>query len=88
MRIHEQGIAGSLISLLQLYGASIGRGFAGAVEANTNDGGKGVLMGYRSALYFAIGFGLVALVLDLAFVRVPRDKREGRGDDRDARVIA
>jgi hypothetical protein len=46
------------------------------------------LMGYRSALYFAIGVGLVAVVLDLAFVRVLRDKREGRGDDRDAKVIA
>jgi hypothetical protein len=45
-------------------------------------------MRYRSALYFAIGLGLVALVLDLAFVRVSRDKREGRGDDRDAMVIA
>jgi hypothetical protein len=52
---HEQGIAdrSMLISLLQLYGPSLGLGFAGAVNANTNDGGKEVVRGYR-ALYFAI----------------------------------
>lgn len=73
----EQGVAGSLISLLQLYGASIGLGFAGTVEANLNKGGTDVLAGYRGALYFAIGLAAAALVIDVMFVRVPKDEREG-----------
>ncbi|KUJ14948.1 MFS general substrate transporter [Mollisia scopiformis] len=77
VRRHEQGIAGSLISLLQLYGASIGLGFAGTVEANTNRGGMETLVGYRGALYFAIGLAVAALVIDVLFVRVPKDEREG-----------
>jgi hypothetical protein len=80
---HEQGVAGSLISLLQLYGASIGLGFAGTVEAYTNRGGKETLEGYRGALYFAIGLGFVALVVDVLFVRVPKDETEGWGDEED-----
>jgi hypothetical protein len=78
---HEQGIAGSLISLLQLYGASIGLGFAGTVEANTNQSGNATLDGYRGALYFAIGLGIAALVIDVLFVRVPKDERDGWGDE-------
>lgn len=78
---HEQGVAGSLVSLLQLYGASIGLGFAGTVEANTNEGGTATLQGYRSALYLAIGLAIAALVIDIFFVRVPKDKREGWTDD-------
>jgi hypothetical protein len=85
---HEQGIAGSLISLLQLYGASIGLGFAGTVEANTNQNGKAALDGYRGALYFAIGLGIAALVVDVLFVRVPKDKREGWGDEEDSGISA
>ena len=85
---HEQGIAGSLISLLQLYGASIGLGFAGTVEANTNQNGKATLDGYRGALYFAIGLGIAALVVDVWFVRVPKDKREGWGDEEDSGISA
>lgn len=81
VRRHEQGIAGSLISLLQLYGASIGLGFAGTVEANTNQNGKETLDGYRGALYFAIGLGIAALLIDILFVRVPKDEREGWGDE-------
>jgi MFS family permease len=83
---HEQGIAGSLVSLLQLYGASIGLGFAGTVEASTNENGVDILSGYRGALYLAIGFGLAALIIDLVFVRVPKDLREGWTDDSDKSV--
>jgi hypothetical protein len=88
VRRREQGIAGSLISLLQLYGASIGLGFAGTVEANTNKDGRRALDGYRGALYFAIGLGIAALLIDLLFVRVPKDKREGWGDENDSRMSA
>jgi len=78
---HEQGIAGSLVTLLQLYGASIGLGFAGTVEANTNMNGADVLKGYRCALYLAIGLGVAALAIDIVFVRVPKDTREGWRDE-------
>ncbi|KAE8446755.1 hypothetical protein EG329_011660 [Mollisiaceae sp. DMI_Dod_QoI] len=84
VRRHEQGIAGSLISLLQLYGASIGLGFAGTVEANTNKHGKDTLAGYRGALYLAIGLAVAALAIDLLFVRVPKDEREGWQHEEDA----
>jgi len=62
VRRHDQGMAGSLISLLQLYGASIGLGFAGAVEA-TNDGGKGLLMGYRKLCILLLDLGWLHLSL-------------------------
>lgn len=86
VRRYEQGIAGSLISLLQLYGASIGLGFAGTVESNTNNNGTEVLAGYRGALYFAIGLAAAALAIDMLFVRVPKDEREGWTNEEDAIV--
>jgi hypothetical protein len=88
VRRHEQGIAGSLISLLQLYGASIGLGFAGTVEAQTNQNGKAVLDGYRGALYLAIGLGIAALVIDVLFVRVPKDEREGWREEQEVGLSA
>jgi hypothetical protein len=78
----EQGIAGSLIWLLTLYGASIGLGFAGTVEANTNDHGKEAVQRYRGALYLAIGLAVAALVIDTPFVRVPKDEIKGWADER------
>ena len=80
---HEQGIAGSLISLLLLYSASLGLGFAGTVESQTNEDRLATVCGYRGALYLAIGLALAALVLDVLFVRVPKDIREGWAEDAD-----
>ena len=81
VRRRDTGIAGSLVFLLQLYGASIGLGFAGTVEANTNSNGLDMLRGYRGALYLGIGLALAALFIDGLFVRVPKDQREGWGDE-------
>lgn len=67
-----QGAAGSLIGTLLTYGLSTGLGFAGTVEANVNGGGKDELRGMRGAVYLGIGFATVALVLNLAFVRMPK----------------
>lgn len=78
---HEQGVAGSLVSLLQLYGASIGLGFAGTVEDSTNHHGSETLDGYKGALYLAIGLGAAALLIDILFVRVPKDKRDGWAEE-------
>ncbi|KAI0271711.1 major facilitator superfamily domain-containing protein [Gloeopeniophorella convolvens] len=74
---HEQGLAGTLVGVLQTYGLSTGLGFAGTVEAHVNKGGKDPVLGYRGALYLAIGFCVLALVIDLVFVRVPKDTQEG-----------
>lgn len=79
----EQGVAGSLISLLLLYSASLGLGFAGTVESQTNEDGTAIVRGYRGALYLAIGLAFGALVLDILFVRVPKDTREGWAEDED-----
>ncbi len=78
---HEQGIAGSLIGVLQLYATSIGLGFAGIVEIHTNNHGTSSICGYRSALYFGMGLAVVALVLSVVFVRMPKDTREGWQDE-------
>jgi MFS family permease len=85
---HEQGIAGSLISLLQLYGASLGLGFSGTVDSQTNKNGVDTVRGYRSALYLAVGLATAAIVLDLIFVRVPKDTREGWAEDKGSDQLA
>ena len=78
----EQGIAGSLIGTLQLYATSIGLGFAGFVEVNTNDHGLSTIRGYRSALYFGMGMAAVALAICAFGLRMPKDTREGwQGED-------
>jgi MFS family permease len=74
---HQQGIAGSLIGTIITYGQSIGLGFAGTVERYSTGGEDDLVKGYRHALYFAIGLGVAALVLDLLFVRVAADTQEG-----------
>ncbi|VDC04336.1 unnamed protein product [Peniophora sp. CBMAI 1063] len=77
VRRHEQGIAGSLIGVLQVYGLSTGLGFAGTVEVYTNDGGLNPVKGYRGAIFLGVGFCVLALVLDLLFVRMKADTQEG-----------
>jgi hypothetical protein len=60
------------------YSLSTGLGFAGTVQAYTNDGGgKNILQAFRNALYLGIGMSGFATVIALAFVRVPKDEREG-----------
>jgi hypothetical protein len=73
----QQGIAGSLIGTLLSYGLSTGLGFAGTVEVQTNDHGRNLLKGYRNGLYLGIGMSGAATILALAFVRIPKDDREG-----------
>jgi hypothetical protein len=77
----HQGVAGSLVGTLLTYGMSTGLGFAGTVEVYTNDGGKNVLKGYRSAAYFGTGLAAAALIMGVVFVRMPKDQREGWGEE-------
>lgn len=81
---NQQGVAGSLIGTLNLYGNSLGLGFAGTLETElTRKGGKAVAnaFGYRAALYFGAALAAVSLFLDFAFVRMPKDEREGWGEE-------
>ncbi|KAF4956797.1 hypothetical protein FGADI_3579 [Fusarium gaditjirri] len=73
----QQGIAGSLIGTVLSYGLATGLGFAGTVEYYTNDHGRDRVQGYRNGLYLGIGMTVVAMIIALAFVRIPKDSREG-----------
>ena len=73
---HQQGIAGSLIGTLQLYATSSGLGFAGIVEKHAVPANAALIEGYRAALYFGISLAAIALVVSVAFVRLPHKNRE------------
>jgi len=79
----NQGVAGSLIGTLNLYGNSLGLGFAGVVETQVVKTSGSNVLGYRAALGFGAGISALALVLDMVFVRVAKDEREGWIDDED-----
>ncbi|KAL9110815.1 MAG: hypothetical protein Q9227_004615 [Pyrenula ochraceoflavens] len=85
VRRKDQGIAGSLIGTLNLYGGSLGLGFAGTVESRINHTHQShaPLLGYRAALAFGAGISAIALFIDLFFVRMPKDEREGWEDEED-----
>lgn len=76
----QQGLAGSLIGTLNLYGSSLGLGPAGTIQAQVAKHTGSDLTGYRAALYFGVGLAALALVFDLLYVRMPRDRREGWSD--------
>ena len=76
-------MAASLIGTLNLYGNSFGLGLAGSVESEVNKGTVRPAHGYRAALYFGVGIAAVALMVDVLFVRMKRDEREGWEDDAD-----
>lgn len=77
----NQGVAGSLVGTLNLYGNSLGLGFAGTIETQLIDDGRAQVDGYRMALYFGAALGLAALLLDIVAVRVQKDKRESGIED-------
>jgi len=77
----QQGVAGSLIGTLNLYGNSLGLGFAGTIETELTKGQIDPVKGYRAALFFGAALALAGLLIDFAFVRMPKDEREGWGTD-------
>ncbi|KAL5342787.1 major facilitator superfamily domain-containing protein [Aspergillus crustosus] len=77
VRRHQQGIAGSIIGTLNLYGNSLGLGFASTVEVQVAKRSGDPIAGYRAALYFGVAISAIALILDIAFVRRVKDEREG-----------
>ncbi|KAK9243164.1 major facilitator superfamily domain-containing protein [Lipomyces tetrasporus] len=79
----QQGVAASLIGTLNLYGNSLGLGFAGTIETEVNKRRVDQVLGYRAALYLGAGIALLGLVLDALFVRMVKDEREGWADPED-----
>ncbi|KAI5461958.1 major facilitator superfamily domain-containing protein [Mariannaea sp. PMI_226] len=73
----QQGVASSLIGTLNLYGNSLGLGFAGTLESKLVESHKNQVLGFRAALYFGAALAFVGLILDFMFVRMPKDQREG-----------
>lgn len=77
------GVASSLVGTLNLYGISLGLGFAGTIEvaqgknswpAGSEDSPEAVMAGFKAALYFSAALAAVGLLLDMAFVSVPKVK--------------
>ncbi|PYI07173.1 MFS general substrate transporter [Aspergillus sclerotiicarbonarius CBS 121057] len=66
----EQGVASSLIGTLNLYGNSLGLGFAGTVEVQVAKNTNSEVSGIRAGLWFGAALGIMALLIDLAFVRM------------------
>ncbi|KAL2859396.1 MFS general substrate transporter [Aspergillus pseudodeflectus] len=83
----QQGVAASLIGTLNLYGNSLGLGFAGTIETEVNKKRSDMVLGFRAALYFGAALGLLAVFVDLLFVRVVKDEREGWSEPADGGAI-
>jgi len=86
VRRSQQGTAASLIGLLNLYGNSLGLGFAGTVETEVNKTAADIVTGYRAALYFGAGLAGAALLFDVFSVRMAKDEREGWADPADVEI--
>ncbi|RFU77230.1 efflux pump antibiotic resistance [Trichoderma arundinaceum] len=71
-----QGVAGSLVGTIQLYGLGTGLGFAGTIELYTNKNGADPIGGIRHALWFSVALAGVA-TLTCVLIRIPKDQREG-----------
>lgn len=79
---HEQGVAGSLIGTVNLYGNSLGLGLASTIEVQIAKSQHGEVLGFRSALWFGFALAVVAVVLDLVFVRMPKhDTKRSENDE-------
>ena len=77
VRRHEHGVAGSLIGTLNLFGNPVGLGFAATVESRVAKDSGNTVLGYRSALFFGLGISVAALLIDIVFVMLVKDEREG-----------
>jgi len=83
----EQGVASSLIGTLNLYGNSLGLGFAGTIEAQIVKRTGSQVTSYRSALWFGAALSVIALILDLVWLRMPKDDREGWTEESEENVF-
>ncbi|KAJ7186549.1 major facilitator superfamily domain-containing protein [Mycena filopes] len=84
VRRSEQGVAGSLVGTVFNYGMALGIGLGGTVESHTNRGGADPLRGVRGAMYLGCGMAVLGILCVIAFVRVPKDRRDGYDDENEA----
>ncbi|KAB2570697.1 putative MFS-type transporter [Lasiodiplodia theobromae] len=63
----QQGAAGSFVNTVVNYSIGLGLAFAGNLEVRTNDGGKDILQGYRSAWWLGTGFAGLGVLVTFAF---------------------
>lgn len=61
MRPEHQGMAASILCVIQNYSISIGLGMGGTVEAHVSGGN--LLKGYRGAWYLAVGLDGLGIAL-------------------------
>ncbi|KAJ5931174.1 hypothetical protein N7516_005663 [Penicillium verrucosum] len=81
VRRNQQGIAASVIGTLNLYGNSLGLGFASTIKVQIARHSGSQITGYRAALLFGVAISVLALILDVCFVRIVKDDREGWHED-------
>lgn len=86
VRRHQQGIAGSIIGTLNLYGNSLGLGFASTIESQVVQRSGSQILGYRTALFFGVAISALALLIDVLFVRLVKDDREGWDEEDRAQI--
>lgn len=68
---HEQGVG-----TLNLYGNSLGLGFAGTIEGQVSKRMNNKVAGFRNALWFGAALVVLTLVFDVGFVRLRHVDRE------------
>lgn len=76
-----QGMGASIIMTVVNYSISLGLGFAGTIETNINHGGlkqSDKLLGYRGALWFAVGLAGLGMALSLVFEAKGRWKSKSK----------
>lgn len=84
MSLEHQGMAASILCVIQNYSISIGLGMAGTVEAHVNGGN--LLKGYRGAWYLAIGLDGLGIALATWLVLSWRRRQQTRAQaERDSK---
>jgi len=71
----------SIIGTLDLYGNSLGFRFASTTEVQIAKHSGSQILGHRSALFYGVAISVLVLVLDVVFVRLVKDDREGWGEE-------
>ncbi|SNT65486.1 drug resistance transporter, EmrB/QacA subfamily [Asanoa hainanensis] len=90
LRRHEAGIASAIINTSQQVGASIGTALLNTVAAgatatwlleHAGTANQAIVHGYATAVWWAVGFLVVAAFLAITLVRVPQPDGTGTADE-------
>ncbi|GIZ40527.1 hypothetical protein CKM354_000386100 [Cercospora kikuchii] len=86
LRRSQQGLAGSLSNVLMQLGIAVLLGFAELVGSETAH--QGLKQSYHNVFWFNLACGSTALVIFVAFVRVPRQKSDLTADEKALKLEA